>query len=270
MLKYYVADAFADEAFQGNPAGVCILDEWIPNEKMQKIAMENNLSETGFAVKIKDDPCTYELRWFTPVCEIDLCGHCTFGVSYILFRFYEPGVEEIHFEGLYAGYHLVVRKDEDKIVMDFPVIAPEEYELDEYMSEGVGAVPVAAYKTERDLVLLFDSEETVRNLEPDFLKLKDFPVCLSVFATAESDDPRYDVVARAFWPKIGINEDPVCGSMYSALTPFWIDRLGKEKIAADNLSKRGGRVYSEIKDGVVKISGRGALYLEGTILGDED
>lgn len=269
MLKYYVADAFADEAFQGNPAGVCILDEWIPNEKMQKIAMENNLSETGFAVKIKDDPLTYELRWFTPVCEIDLCGHCTFGVSYVLFRFYEPDAEEIHFEGLYAGYHLVVRRDEDKIVMDFPVIAPEKYGFCEYMADGIGAMPTEVYKTERDLILLFDSEETVRNLKPDFAKLLNFPVCLSVFATAESDNPIYDVVARAFWPKINVNEDPVCGSMYSALTPFWTERLGKDKILADNLSRRGGRVYSEIKDGVVKISGRGALYLEGNILIDE-
>ena len=270
MLKYYVADAFADEAFQGNPAGVCILDEWIPNEKMQKIAMENNLSETGFAVKVKDDPCTYELRWFTPICEIDLCGHCTFGVSYILFRFYEPDVKEIHFEGLYAGYHLVVGRDGDKIIMDFPVIKPEPFAFEDYMSEGIGAVPKEVYKTERDLVLVFDSAETVKNLEPDFAKLNDFPVCLSVFATAESDDPRYDVVARAFWPKIGINEDPVCGSMYSALTPLWTDLLSKESIAADNLSRRGGRVYSEIKDGVVKISGHGALYLEGNILVDED
>ncbi len=270
MLKYYVADAFADEAFQGNPAGVCILDEWIPNEKMQKIAMENNLSETGFAVKIKDDPCTYELRWFTPVCEIDLCGHCTFGVSYILFRFYEPEAQEIHFEGLYAGYHIVVGREDDRIIMDFPILKPEKFEYADYMKDGMGAKPAEVYKTERDLVLLFDSAETVRNLEPDFQKLKDFPVCLSVYATAESDDPRYDIVARAFWPKIGINEDPVCGSMYSALTPFWTERLGRDKILSDNLSRRGGRVYAELREDVVKISGRGALYLEGNILIDED
>ena len=270
MLKYYVADAFADEAFQGNPAGVCILDEWIEHDKMQNIAMENNLSETGFAVKIKDEPCTYELRWFTPTQEIDLCGHCTMGVSYILFRFYEPGVEEIHFEGLYAGYHIVVTKEDDRIAMDFPVLPPEKYEYADYMADGMGAKPVEVYRTERDLVMLFDSEETVRNLTPDFSKLRDFPVCLSVYATAESDDPRYDIVARAFWPKIGINEDPVCGSMHSALMPFWGERLGKDSIVSDNLSRRGGRVYCKMKEDAVQISGRGALYLQGEILVDED
>ena len=269
MLKYYVADAFADNTFEGNPAGVCVLDEWLPHDKMQKIAMENNLSETGFVVKKSDNPCTYELRWFTPVNEIDLCGHCTMGVFYILFRFFEKDVTEIHFDAPLKGYHLVITKNGDLIEMDFPNIPPEKFEFSDYMEEGMGAKPVEVYKTERDLMMVFDSAETVANLQPDFMKLLDFPVGLSVYATAESDAPNYDIVARAFWPKIGINEDPVCGSMHSTLMPFWGERLGKSTIASRNLSKRSGTVYCEQKGDTVKISGRCALYLIGEILTDE-
>lgn len=269
MLKYYVADAFADEAFTGNPAGVCVLDEWIPIEKMEKIAMENNLSETGFVVKESDDPCTYGLRWFTPVGEIDLCGHCTFGTSYILFRFFEQDKKEIHFNTLKCGYHLIVTKKDDLITMDFPSIVPQKYEYADYMGEGVGAVPSEVYKTDRDLILVYDSEETVKNMTPDFQKLIDFPVGLSVYVTAKSNNENYDIVARAFWPKIKVNEDPVCGSMHGALMPFWKDRLGKDKIISKNLSQRGGTVFCEQCGDRVMISGRGVLYLVGNILIDE-
>lgn len=269
MLKYYVADAFADKAFEGNPAGVCVLDEWISEEKMAKIAMENNLSETGFAVKESNEPCTYGLRWFTPVGEIDLCGHCTFGTAYILFRFYEQDKTQIHFNTLKCGYHLIVDKQDDRIVMDFPSIAPEKFEYADYMGDGVGAVPGEVWKTDRDLLLVYDSDETVRNLKPDFQKLKEFPVGLSVYVTAKSSDPEYDIVARAFWPKINVNEDPVCGSMHSTLMPFWQARIGKDTIASRNLSQRGGTVYCEQCGDRVKISGRGAIYLVGNILIDE-
>ena len=269
MLKYYVADAFADEAFEGNPAGVCILDQWIPEEKMKKIAMENNLSETGFAVKESDDPCTYGLRWFTPVGEIDLCGHCTFSTSYILFRFYEQGKNVIHFNTLKCGYHLIVKKEGDRIFMDFPSLPPEKYEYADYMGDGVGAVPAEVWKTDRDLLLVYDSDETVRGLKPNFQKLKEFPVGLSVYVTALSKDPQYDIVARAFWPKINVNEDPVCGSMHSTLMPFWKERLGKDTIVSRNLSARGGTVYCQQCGDRVVISGKGALYLTGSILEDE-
>ncbi|HIY03852.1 MAG TPA: PhzF family phenazine biosynthesis protein [Candidatus Anaerotignum merdipullorum] len=269
MLKYYVADAFADDVFEGNPAGVCVLDEWLPLEKMAKIAMENNLSETGFAVKEKENPCTYGLRWFTPTGEIDLCGHCTFGTAYILFRFFEQNTPEIHFDTKKCGYHLIVEKHGDMLTMDFPSIMPEPYTYEEYMGDGVGAVPSEVYRTERDLVLIYDSAETVRNLKPDFSKIKEFPYGLSVYVTAKSDDTNYDFVARAFWPKINVNEDPVCGSMHCALTPFWKARLGKDKMAARSLSARGGTVYCEDCGERVKLSGRGALYLVGNILCDE-
>lgn len=263
MLKYYVADAFADEVFEGNPAGVCILDEWLSEDLMKKIAMENNLSETAFAVK--EDERSYGLRWFTPVGEIDLCGHATFGTAFVLFRFEEQMIDTLHFHAKKCGHHLIVAKNGDMLAMRFPTIAPERYAYAEYMGEGMGAVPSEVYRTERDLLLVYDSEETIRNLKPDFAKLKEFPVGLSVYVTAKSSGNDYDIVARAFWPKINVNEDPVCGTMYCTLMPFWRERLGKDTLVARQLSARGGTVYCSYNGDSVGISGRGALYSVGTI-----
>ena len=265
MIQYFVADAFADQLFEGNPAGVCVLDRWLPHETMKKIAMENNLSETGFVVKKSDHPCTYDLRWFTPVDEIDLCGHCTFGSAYILFRFFEQNKTEIHFNTLKCGYHLVITKKDDILTMVFPSLPPQPFDYADYMGEGMGAVPSEVWKTDRDLFLVYDSDETVRNLTPDFQKLKEFPAGLSVYVTAKSSDPRYDIVARAFWPKINVNEDPVCGSMHCALMPFWKDRLGKEELVCRSLSKRGGTIVCRQDGDTVMLQGRGAFYLKGEL-----
>ena len=264
MLKYYVADAFADEVFEGNPAGVCILDEWLPIEKMEKIAIENNLSETAFAVKEGD---VYGLRWFTPGGEIDLCGHATMGTAYILFRFVEKDAKRIEFHTKKAGYELAVEKKGDLYEMDFPAMEIEECKVEDYMTEALGAEPLEVWKTYRDMVFVLDSEETVKNLEPDLRKIKEFPEGLSAFVTARGKE--YDIVARAFWPKINIDEDPVCGAMFCALMPYWKEKAGLDKVVARQLSARGGTVYSEYKGDRVKISGRAALYLEGNICVDE-
>lgn len=265
MIPYFVADAFADKLFEGNPAGVCVLDRWLPDETMRMIAMENNLSETGFVVKEGDAPCTYGLRWFTPVDEIDLCGHCTFGSAYILFRFVEQRQQEIHFNAHKCGYHLVVSREGDILTMAFPVLPPERYQYADYMGEGVGAVPAEVWRTERDLLLVYDSDETVRDLRPDFGKLKEFPVGMSVYVTARSSDPRYDIVARAFWPKINVNEDPVCGSMHCTLMPFWKERLGKDEIVSRSVSRRGGTIVCRQKGDTVLLSGHGAFYSRGEL-----
>lgn len=261
MLKYYVVDAFADKVFEGNPAGVCILDEWLPEEKMQKIAMENCLSETAFAVKAGAGK--YELRWFTPKCEIDLCGHATFGTSYVLFRFHEQDLTELHFHGLYAGYQLKVTKDGELLTLDFPKMELEQITNEDYIADALGAKPVEVWRTERDMVCLFDDENTVSNMQPDLAKIKEFPIGLSVFVTAKS--AKYDFVARAFWPKMGIDEDPVCGSMFCALAPFWKNILSKDRMVCRQVSRRGGTVYCEVAGNRVNISGRGALYSEATI-----
>jgi len=261
MLKYYVVDAFADKVFEGNPAGVCILDKWLPEEKMQKIAMENCLSETAFAVKVGDGQ--YELRWFTPKCEIDLCGHATFGTSYVLFRFFEQDISELHFHGLYAGYQLTVTKEGELLTLNFPKMELEQIANEDYIAEALGAKPREVWRTERDLICLFDNEETVTNLQPDLAKIKEFPIGISVFVTAKST--KYDFVARAFWPKVGIDEDPVCGSMFCALAPFWRSNVNKDKMVCRQVSKRGGTVYCEIAGDRVHISGRGALYSEANL-----
>jgi len=264
MLKYYVADAFADKIFEGNPAGVCIMDEWIPIEKMEKIAIENNLSETAFAVKEGD---SYGLRWFTPGGEIDLCGHATLATAYILFRFVETDSNVIHFNTKQMNYHLVVTKKDDLYEMDFPTSIPEKYHLTDMMSDALGAVPIEVLKTHRDLIFIFDSEDTVKNLTPDFSKLKEIPEGLSAFVTAKSE--KFDFVARAFWPKININEDPVCGSMHCCLIPLWREKLGLDKMVSRQVSKRGGTVYCEYCGERVKISGKVALYAIGNICVDE-
>lgn len=266
MIKYYVVDAFADEIFEGNPAGVCILDEWLPQDMMKKIAMENNLSETAFAVKEGDD--TYGIRWFTPVGEIDLCGHATFGTAFILFRFGNQNTDRLDFFAKKCGHHLVVTKDDDILTMKFPTIPPEPYIYAEYMGDGLGIVPTEVYRTERDLLLIYDSEDEILNMKPDFSKLKEFPIGLSVYVTARSKKSEYDIVARAFWPKINVNEDPVCGTMYCTLMPFWRERLGKDSLVARQLSARGGTVYCSFNGDSVSISGKGALYLIGDILLD--
>lgn len=266
MLDYYVVDAFADKIFEGNPAGVCILEEWLPAEKMQKIAMENCLSETAFAVKVGAGE--YELRWFTPKCEIDLCGHATFGTSYVLFRFYEQAINELHFHGLYAGYELTVTKSEDLLTLNFPKMELEQLTDQAYIEAALGAKPVEVWRTERDLICLYEDEATVANMVPDLAKIKEFPIGVSVFVTAKSAN--YDFVARAFWPKVGIDEDPVCGSMYCALAPFWNLKLGKLKMVSRQVSKRGGTVYCELAGDRVNISGRGQLYSKASICVDEE
>lgn len=274
MLKYYVADAFAEEVFEGNPAGVCVLDEWLPAQLMSKIAVENNLSETAFCVKTDgktdDSKAAYELRWFTPGGEIDLCGHATFGTAYILFRFYEQRAEEIHFETLKAGHHLVVKKKGDILEMDFPAMEFREFEYADYMTEALGARPDEVYCTDRDMLFVYNDAKTVAEMQPDFRKLTEFPHGLSAYVTAITDDEEFDYVARAFWPKININEDPVCGSMYCTLIPFWAERLGKDEQVARQVSPRGGTVHGTYCGDYVKIAGKGVLYAEGHILVDEE
>ncbi len=266
MLHYYIADAFADAVFEGNPAGVCILDAWIPLETMDKIAVENNLSETAFAVKESED--TYGLRWFTPGGEIDLCGHATLATAYILFRFFETDCRVLRFEAKKCHHRLTVERQGDLLLMDFPSIAPREYAYADYMAEALGEKPAEVWCTDRDMLFVFASEEAVKTMKPDFSRLREFPHGLSVYVTAKSTD--YDFVARAFWPKININEDPVCGAMYCTLIPFWRERLGKDDLVARQVSARGGTVYGRHRGDRVTISGRAALYAEGNLYVDVD
>lgn len=258
-MRYYVVDAFAQKVFEGNPAGVCIMEEWLPDDTMQNIASENNLSETAFAVKEKNG---YHLRWFTPGGEIDLCGHATLATAYVLMRFVDTDRTSIRFNTL-SG-ELTVNKKDDLYELDFPIIIPEKYPVTEQMIDALGVEPVEVYKG-RDLIFLLKSEDAVRNLAPDFEKLKKLPG-LAVFVTAKGKT--YDYVARAFFPKLNINEDPVTGAMQCSLVTFWTERLGKREMVARQLSQRGGTLYCKINGDRVKISGHAALYSIGDIFID--
>jgi PhzF family phenazine biosynthesis protein len=251
-MKQYVVDAFAEKVFEGNPAGVCVMDQWLPDDLMQKIAIENNLSETAFCVKEEKG---YHLRWFTPGGEIDLCGHATLATAYILMRFVVPETQMVRFNTL-SG-ELSVTRQGDLYELDFPSIAPRPYALTDIMIEALGVTPIEVYKG-RDLIFLLESENVVKQLSPDFEKIKHFPEGLAAFVTAPSQE--FDFVARSFWPKLGINEDPVTGSMYCSLLPYWSQKLYKTKMVARQVSQRGGTVYLEDCGERVKISGKAALY----------
>ena len=262
-LTYHVIDAFAERPFEGNPAGVCVLDEWLPDATMLAIAAENRLSETAFCVR--RGPAFYDLRWFTPVAEIDLCGHATFGTAFVLFEGPERDASELRFHAPMRGYELICRRCGDRIQMQFPRMEVLPYGGSDgtAVETALGAAPAQMLCTERDLICVFESEQTVNALAPDMDAVEALEHGLSVYATAPSEV--YDYVARAFWPKLGIPEDPVCGSMQSALVPYWAERLGKASMVCRQTSARGGTVWCEDAGNVVRISGTGARYLTGTI-----
>ncbi|MNI00532.1 putative isomerase YddE [compost metagenome] len=251
-MKYYVVDAFANKVFEGNPAGVCILDEWLPDDIMQKIAIENNLSETAFAVK-EDD--YYRLRWFTPGNEIDLCGHATLATAYVITNFYDAEIKRVRFQTL-SGELIVVKKG-DLYEMDFPSRMPNAHQLTEQMVEALGYKPTETYLG-RDLMFVLDSESDVLSLDPNFAKLAALPDGLGVQVTAKSD--QYDFVSRSFFPKLNVNEDLVCGSAHCNFIPYWAERLNKQEMIARQVSKRGGTLYCKLLGERVTISGQAVLY----------
>ncbi|MFE4709210.1 PhzF family phenazine biosynthesis protein [Peribacillus simplex] len=251
-MKCYVVDAFTENVFEGNPAAVCVMEEWLSDNLMQKIAMENNLSETAFAVKEGD---SYRLRWFTPGGEIDLCGHATLATAYIIANYYEDNVETITFQTM-SGELIVLKKGE-LYEMDFPSRMPEPLTLTEQMVDALGVQPIETYLG-RDLMFVLEKEEDVQNAMPDFSKIKNLPDGLGVSITAKGE--KYDFVSRCFFPKLNVNEDPVCGSAHCNFIPYWSQRLGKDEMISRQLSERGGTLYCKFEGDRVKISGTAALY----------
>lgn len=251
-MKYFVVDAFAEKVFEGNPAGVCIMNDWISDELMQKIAIENNLSETAFAVKEEGH---YRLRWFTPGGEINLCGHATLGTAFIILNYYEKQLETVKFHTM-SG-ELTVNKQEDLYELDFPSVPSEEISVTDQMISALGIVPKVTFLN-RDLVFVLESEEDVRKVSPDFAQLERIPEGLGVCVTAKGSE--VDFVSRAFFPKLKVNEDPVTGSLHCSLIPFWAKRLGKQELIARQLSSRGGTLYCKHEDTRVKMAGRAVLY----------
>lgn len=255
-IKQYVVDAFTDKVFSGNPAAVCVMEQWIPDELIMNITRENNLSETAFAVQEKD---IYKLCWFTPGGEIDLCGHATLATAYVITRFIEPEVTEVKFETLSGT--LTVTKKGELFEMDFPAYELKPVEVTEEMIEAIGAKPLEAYMG-RDLLCVMDSEETVRQLNPDQAKVMTLDgLLLQVTARGEE----FDCVSRSFAPKCNVAEDPVCGSGHCHIFPFWADRLKKTELIAHQASKRGGILYGKMDGNRVYISGKAVLYADSVI-----
>ncbi len=250
-MKQFIVDAFTEKIFGGNPAAVCVVENFPPEELMLNIARENNLSETAFAVREKN---FYRLRWFTPAAEIDFCGHATLATAFVIFNFFETTADRIEFETL-SGRFFVERKGKF-FEMNFPAYKPKKIPVTDEMQEAVGAKVLEAYLA-RDLLMILDSAEAVENLSPDFDKLKNLDGLTQAVTAAGKN---FDCVSRVFAPKIKIAEDPVTGSTHCLIAPYWSERLGKKKIIARQASARGGILHCEILNERVKISGSAVLF----------
>jgi PhzF family phenazine biosynthesis protein len=257
-VPIYQVDAFTCGKFTGNPAGVCVITEWLPTHLMQKIAMENNLAETAFIVPDGKD---WLIRWFTPVTEVDLCGHGTLASSFVVMDILEPERQEVTFHTMHMG-DLVVRKKNDMLELDFPTDTLHKCDLPLLVKEGLGKEPAECFMGRSDYLLLFGSEAEIFALKPDFRKLATADG-RGIIVTAPGSD--VDFVSRFFAPQAGIDEDPVTGSAHTTLTPFWSARLGKTSMTARQLSARRGYLECTLKGNRTLIAGRTDLFLKGEI-----
>ena len=258
-IKIYQVDAFVEGPFTGNPAAVCPLQEWLPDELMQNIALENNLSETAFFTRKGDH---YEIRWFTPTIEVDLCGHATLATAFILFEKEGHLGDEIKLVSPRSG-ELSVKRAGEMLSLNFPVDDIQEVSLSDNVLYGLNIDPVQAFRGLADVILVFDSQEDVESLDPDFALLAKIQA-RGVICTAPGRD--VDFVSRFFGPNAGVNEDPVTGSAHTSLAPLWANKLGKKELKARQLSQRGGYLECRFLDDRVEISGKARLYLEGQIV----
>jgi PhzF family phenazine biosynthesis protein len=260
-LPIYQVDAFASALFRGNPAAICPLDRWLPDETMQAIAAENNLAETAFYVPNNG---RYDLRWFTPGVEVDLCGHATLATAHVILDIRRETTDSrVAFDS--KSGELIVNRDGPLYALDFPARPPVECEVDAGLVEALGAQP-AQILGARDYLCVFETQEQLAALTPNMEKL----IAIDRFgfiATAPGRD--CDFVSRFFAPGKGVPEDPVTGSAHTTLIPYWSKRLGKSKLYARQISKRGGELWCEDRGDRVKIAGHAVKYLVGEIeIGD--
>lgn len=255
----YQVDAFASEVFSGNPAAVCILEAWLPDTLMQQIAMENNLSETAFLVKSDEK---YEIRWFTPGVEVDLCGHATLASAFVLFSEQEKKAKKIEFHSPRSGALSVKRESDGQLTLNFPADTMTLIDPIPELEQAMGRQAIACLKGKTDIMLLYESQEDIQSLNPNFFLLKDLDI-RGVIATAPGNE--VDFVSRFFAPRSGVDEDPVTGSAHTSLTPYWAYAMGKNKLVARQLSKRGGELKCRLDGDRVRITGHCVLYMKGKI-----
>ena len=257
-LTIYQVDAFAEKVFQGNPAAIVPLEDWIDDDVMQKIAMENNLAETGYFVKTDNG---YHIRWFTPAKEIDLCGHATLASAYIIKNFIEPHLAEINFTTQVAGTLKAMAKD-GIYTLDFPSRMPQACDVPDKLLKSLNISTAVEILKSRDYFVVLPNEDAVRNIEPEFMLMKDLD-STGVIVTAKGQSA--DVVSRCFYPGAGIPEDPVTGSAHCNIVPYWSNKLGKTKLFCKQVSQRGGDLQCELEGDRVLMSGKCVLYLKGEI-----
>lgn len=257
-MKQYIVDAFTDKPFSGNPAAVCVMESWPSEKAMMELAMENNLSETAFIVKEKTG---YHLRWFTPTTEVELCGHATLASAYVILNFYEPNQKEVKFNTL-SG-QLTVGRNGDLYEMNFPTYPLKEISVTDAMEKAFGVRPVKAILG-LDLVCIFASEDIVKNMNPNQDLLLGIEGRIQNVTALGTET---DCISRSFCPKLGIAEDPVCGSAHCQIADYWSKELNKKEIVAYQASRRGGYLYCRMEKGNrITLSGETALVAISEII----
>jgi PhzF family phenazine biosynthesis protein len=258
QIPLYQVDAFTTELFGGNPAAVCVLDQWLSESLMQNIAFENNLAETAFIVRNGN---RYDIRWFTPTIEVDLCGHATLASAFVLFNFYHQDKIDIAFHSHRSG-QLNVTRTGDLLTLDFPADELKAVDALTAIAEAIGTTPLEAYKGKTDYIAVVSSEQEVRDFQPDLEKIAALN-CRGLIVTSAGD--HCDFVSRFFAPQSGINEDPVTGSAHTSLTVYWAKRTGKKHFTARQLSFRQGELSCGYNGDRIHIGGNARLYLKGEI-----
>lgn len=260
-LTIYQVDAFANKVFEGNPAAICPLQKWLADDVMQNIAAENNLSETAFFVPTNTG---YHIRWFTPVDEVDLCGHATLAAAQVIFQHIEKDKSELHFESK-SGILSVSKESADRIAMNFPSQPPTVCDTPQLIIDAFNTTSLECLQCE-DYIVVLDSVESLINAKPNLSLLSQLNLrCVVITARDTNAASEFDFVSRVFAPKYGIDEDPVTGSSFTQLIPYWSEKLGKNVLSAKQVSRRGGEVACEYKGERVRISGKAVQYLVGEI-----
>jgi len=257
-IPLFQIDAFSDRVFAGNPAAVCPLDQWLEDPVLQAIAAENNLSETAFIVR---SGAGYEIRWFTPQQEVDLCGHATLAAGFVVLRELEPERQAVTFAS--KSGPLEVQKQGERLLMSFPVRSPTPCPSPAGLEAGLGRQPSEVLWAANNYLAVYDQAAAIRGLTPDFERLRQLD-CHGVIVTARGEGT-VDFVSRYFAPQVGIPEDPVTGSAHCTLVPYWAERLGKTQVHARQVSARGGDLFCELQGEAVLIAGEAVKYLAGTI-----